>query len=432
MPLAARIRPRTLAEFIGQSHIIGEGKLLRRAIQADQLTSLIFWGPPGSGKTTLAAIIANSTQRHFATLNAVTDGVAQLREVIAQAKDQAGMYGRGTLLFVDEIHRWNKAQQDGLLPHIEDGTIVLVGSTTENPFFALVNALLSRSRVIKLETLTTEDIEAILQQALADSERGYGQLRIEASPEALHHLAEVAGGDARSALNALELAVKTTPPASDGIIVINLEVAQESIQKRVLQYDRGDDEHYDTASAFIKSLRGSDVDAALYWMSKMLLAGEDPRFIFRRLLILCSEDIGLADSQALVVVNSAAQAFERIGMPEGNYLLSHACIYCATAPKSNSTGAIFKALAHLEQHGVGPVPSYLRDKTETFQGAARDNYKQAMGDMGQYLYPHDYPNGWVQQQYLPPAMPAPHWYQPSPHGAEGPIGKNWQERRQAE
>ncbi|HLA44162.1 MAG TPA: replication-associated recombination protein A, partial [Aggregatilineales bacterium] len=299
MPLAARMRPRTIDEFVGQEAVVGEGRLLRRAIEADQLTSLILWGAPGSGKTTLASIIANSTKRQFLRLNAVTDGVAQLREVIKQAKDSLGMYGRGTVLFIDEIHRWNKSQQDGLLPFVEDGTVVLVGSTTENPFFSLVNALISRSRVIRLETLTEDDIREIVQTAITDSERGYGNLKLDVSDEAIEHLAHMANGDARNALNALELAVKTTPPTEKGVIIIDIDVAQESIQRRVLRYDRGDDEHYDTASAFIKSLRGSDVDAALYWMAKMLYAGEEPRFIFRRMLILCSEDIGMADPNAL-------------------------------------------------------------------------------------------------------------------------------------
>jgi putative ATPase len=429
MPLAARMRPRNFDEFVGQEAVIGKGKLLRRAIEADQLTSLILWGPPGSGKTTIGAIIANSTQRQFMTLNAVTDGVAQLREVIKTAKDQLGMYGRGTVLFIDEIHRWNKAQQDGLLPFVEDGTVVLVGSTTENPFFSLVNALLSRSRVIRLEQLTTDDVRRVLVQAIQDKERGYGKLKLEVPDDALDHLAVMAGGDARNALNALELAVKTTPPDQAGVIRIDIEVAQESIQRRVLRYDRGDDEHYDTASAFIKSLRGSDVDAALYWMAKMLYAGEDPRFIFRRMLILTCEDIGMADPQALVVVNAAAEAFERIGMPEGHYLLSQACIYCALAPKSNSAGAIFKAMAHIEEHGVGDVPTHLRDKSDTFYGTTRQRYQEAMGQMGRYLYPHDYPGGWVAQRYLPEGMEPPGWYQPREQGYEAEIAEDWRRRR---
>ncbi len=428
-PLAARMRPRNLDEFVGQEAVVGEGRLLRRAIQADQLTSLILWGPPGSGKTTLGAVIANHTQRRFATLNAVTDGIAQLRAVIKGARDSLGMYGHGTVLFIDEIHRWNKAQQDALLPYVEDGTVVLVGSTTENPFFALVNALLSRSRVIKLEILSADDLRRILQMALEDAERGLGKMPIQAAPDALDHLAYVAAGDARSALNALELAARTTPPNADGQIIIDIEVAQESIQRRVLRYDRGDDEHYDTASAFIKSLRGSDVDAGLYWMAKMLLAGEDPRFIFRRMLILCSEDIGMADPQAIVVVQALAEAFERVGLPEGRYFLSQACIYCATAPKSNSAGAFFEAIAHIERHGTGEIPAHLRDKSGAFHGQTRERYQETMGDMGQYQYPHDDPRGWVPQQYLPDDVPAPGWYQPKLHGYEGEIGADWRQRR---
>jgi putative ATPase len=430
MPLAARMRPRTLEEFVGQEAIVGPGRLLRRAIEADELSSLILWGPPGSGKTTLASVIANRTKRQFVTLNAVTDGIAQLREVIKSAKEQLGMYGKGTVLFVDEIHRWNKAQQDGLLPFVEDGTVVLVGSTTENPFFSLVNALLSRSRVIRLEQLSQEDIRQLLVMAIEDRERGLGEIPLEISDDALDHLAFVAGGDARNALNALELAVKTTPSDADGRIVIDMEVAQESIQRRVLRYDRGDDEHYDTASAFIKSLRGSDVDAALYWMAKMIHAGEDPRFIFRRLLILASEDIGMADPNALVVVNAAAEAFERVGMPEGNYFLSQACIHCATAPKSNSTGAIFRALHHMEEYGPGDVPTHLRDKSGSLRGAAKDRYQETMGDMGQYRYPHDDPRGWVEQQYLPEDVDAPGWYQPGTHGDEADIGADWRNRQE--
>ncbi|MBZ0307737.1 MAG: replication-associated recombination protein A [Anaerolineae bacterium] len=429
MPLAARMRPRILDEFVGQEHIIGIGRLLRRSIEADQLSSIILWGTPGSGKTTLASIIANSTARHFATLNAVTDGIQKLRDVIDEARDQLGMYGKGTVLFIDEIHRWNRAQQDALLPVVEDGTVVLIGSTTENPFFSLVNPLLSRSRVFRLEPLNDSNIKELLQRALKDKERGYGNLLIEVTDDALNHLADVADGDARSAFNALELAVTTTPPDKDGTIRIGIETAQESIQKRVVRYDRGDDEHYDTASAFIKSMRGSDVDAALYWMAKMLYAGEDPRFIFRRMLILCCEDIGMADPNALVVVHSAAEAFERVGMPEGNYFLSHACIYCATAPKSNSAGAIFKAIAHVEEHGVGEVPTHLRDKAGKFKGQTQERYKEAMGDMGTYLYPHDYPSGWVEQRYLPEGMTPPAWYTPSAHGHEGKIADDWRKRR---
>lgn len=429
MPLAARLRPQSLDEFVGQEEVVGSGKLLRRAIEADQLSSLILWGPPGTGKTTLASVIAHSTKRHFATLNAVTDGVQKLRDVIVEAKDQLGMYGKGTVLFIDEIHRWNKAQQDGLLPFVEDGTVVLIGSTTENPFFTLVNALLSRSRVIRLKALEAEDIKTLLRRAITDKNRGYGNLLLDVSDEALDHWADIADGDARSALNALELAVKTTQPDKNGRIQIDIEAAQESIQRRVVRYDRGGDEHYDTISAFIKSLRGSDVDAALYWMAKMLTAGEDPRFIFRRMLILCSEDIGMADPNALMFVNAAAEAFERVGMPEGNYFLSHACIYCATAPKSNSAGAIFKALAHIEEHGPKDVPSHLRDKSSNFKGETREHFKEAMGGFEKYQYPHDFPNAWVDQPYLPEGVEPPQWYKPTQHGKEAAISEDWQKRR---
>jgi putative ATPase len=424
-PLAVRMRPRSLDEFVGQEHIIGPGRLLRRAIEADQLTSIILWGPPGTGKTTLANIIANTTKRHFSRLNAVTSGVKELRELIAEAQERLGMYGQGTVLFIDEIHRWNKAQQDGLLPFVEDGTVVLIGSTTENPFYSLVNPLLSRSRVFQLVPLDEPQVIRILKQALNDKTRGLGNLPVELTEEAAAHLARIAGGDARSVLNALELAAQTTPPDSDGTIRIGLAVAEESIQQRAVRYDKSGDEHYDTISAFIKSVRGSDPDAALYWMAKMLHAGEDPRFVLRRMFILASEDIGLADPNALVVVASAAQAFEWVGMPEGHYFLSHACLYLATAPKSNSTGAIWQALSHIEQQGPGDVPPYLRDKTDSFHGTTRDQYRRTMqeaaGDHGAYKYPHDYPDGWVDQQYLPLGMTRPGWYQPKDIGYEQTI-----------
>jgi putative ATPase len=427
-PLAARMRPRTIEEFIGQEHIIGPGRLLRRAIEADQLTSIILWGPPGTGKTTLANIIANHTKRHFAKLNAVTSGVKELRELIAAAQERAGMYSQRTVLFIDEIHRWNKAQQDGLLPFVEDGTVVLIGSTTENPFFSLVNPLLSRSRVFQLQPLTQDHIKKMMQWALADKERGLGKMKIELTDEAADHLANVAGGDARSALNALELAAKTTEPDKRGVVQIDLTVAQESIQQRAVRYDRGGDEHYDTISAFIKSIRGSDPDAALYWMAKMLHAGEDPRFVLRRLFILASEDIGMADPNALIFVSAAAQAFEWVGMPEGYYFLSNACIYLATAPKSNSAGAIWKALDHMEKQGPGDVPPYLRDKSGNLYGATQSRYKQTMGDMGQYKYPHDFPGGWVDQQYLPLGMERPGWYQPKDIGYEQIIRERMENR----
>lgn len=416
VPLADRMRPRNFDEFVGQEHIVGKGRLLRRAIEADQLTSIILWGPPGSGKTTIANIMAHETKAVFVTLNAVLDGVKELREVVAAAESTPKNIR--TLLFVDEIHRWNRAQQEGLLPHIEAGTITLVGATTENPFFSLVGPLVSRSRVFRLETLAPADIRTVLQQALADAERGYGARKIDITDDALSHWVDIAHGDARSALNALELAVVTTPPDADGTTRINLDIAVESIQRRAVRYDRDQDEHYDTISAFIKSMRGSEPDAALYWMAKMLHAGEDPRFIFRRMLILCSEDIGLADPNAIVVVNSLAEAFERVGMPEGNYFLSHACLYCATAPKSNTASAIFQALSHMEEVGPGPVPLHLRDSTSN---AAQARHEARESFSANYKYPHDYPGAWVEQQYLPDGMKPPGWYKPKEIGNEAQI-----------
>ncbi len=415
-PLADRMRPRRFDEFVGQDHIVGKGRLLRRAIEADQLTSIILWGPPGTGKTTIANIIAHETRAAFVTLNAVLDGIKELRDVVDEA--EARPKNIRTLLFIDEIHRWNRSQQEALLPHIEAGTITLVGATTENPFFSLVGPLISRSRVFRLEPLAQADIRHVLSQAIQDPERGYGALKLQVSAEALEHWVDVAHGDARSALNALELAVLTTPPGDDGVIRIDLDIAAESIQRRAIRYDRDSEEHYDTISAFIKSLRGSDPDAALYWMAKMLHAGEDPRFLFRRMLILCSEDIGLADPQAIVVVNALADAFERVGMPEGTYFLSQACLYCATAPKSNSTGAIFKALSHMDEVGPGPVPLHLRDSTSNAAQArheGRESYSE------QYKYPHDYPGAWVDQQYLPDGMERPGWYTPHQLGYEAQV-----------
>jgi putative ATPase len=390
--------------------------LLRRAIEADQLTSIILWGPPGTGKTTIANIIAHETDATFATLNAVLDGVKELRDVVAAAESRPR--NAKTLLFVDEIHRWNKAQQEGLLPHVEAGTITLVGATTENPYFSLVTPLISRSRVFKLTPLSSADVRAILLQAIHDPERGYGTFKMTVSEDALAHWVDVANGDARSALNALELAALTTTPTPDGQIVIDLSVAAESIQHRALRYDRDSDEHYDTISAFIKSLRGSDPDAALYWLAKMLHAGEDPRFLFRRMLILSCEDVGLADPQALVVVNAAAEAFERVGLPEGNYFLSSACLYLATAPKSNTASAIFPALAHMDTVGPGPVPEHLRDSTSN---AAQARHDQVENPSESYLYPHNFPDAWVNQRYLPDGMPRPNWYAPKQVGFERNI-----------
>jgi len=432
-PLAARMRPRTLDEFVGQEHIAGEGRLLRRAIEADRLfSSLIFWGPPGTGKTTLAMIVANTTASHFETISAVLAGVADLRRVIKEAKDRRGMYGRRTILLVDEIHRWNRAQQDALLPHVEDGTIVLVGATTENPYFEVIGPLVSRSRVFQFKPLSDDEVVMILRRALADAERGYGARNVQIDDEALDHLVRVAGGDARSALNALELAVESTHSDEKGAIHITVTVAEESIQQRALRYDKGGDAHYDTISAFVKSVRGSDPDAALYWLAKMVAAGEDPRFILRRLYILAAEDIGLADPDGVVVVSACAQAFEWVGMPEGQYHLAMATLYLATAPKSNSAGSYWKALAEIEEHGAGPVPIYLRDKSDVFRGRLREHYRRTMGEHEEYKYPHAYPEGWVEQRYLPEGIEGG-WFQPKGHGYEREIMERlerWRRRRE--
>jgi putative ATPase len=385
------MRPRTLDEFAGQEHILGPGRLLRRAIQADQLSSLIFYGPPGTGKTTLAMIIANTTESHFITINAVLAGVAQIREAIKEAQERRNLYGQRTTLFVDEVHRWNKAQQDALLPHVENGTIIMIGATTENPYFEVNKALVSRSRIFQLKPLSTEDLYQIAFQALEDPERGYGQLNVDLKNDALAHLVDIANGDARGVLNALELAVETTPPTEEGTIVVDLSVAEESIQRRAVLYDKEGDVHYDTISAFIKSLRGSDPDAALYWMAKMVYAGEDPRFIFRRMAILAGEDVGLADPNAAVVVAGCWELFERIGMPEGRFPLAQAALYLATCPKSNSSLAFFDALTAVEQEREPEVPTHLRD-------ANRDS--EGFGHGQGYLYPHAYREHWVAQQYL--------------------------------
>ncbi|MEM7335895.1 MAG: AAA family ATPase, partial [Chloroflexota bacterium] len=348
-PLANRMRPRTLDEYVGQAHIVGPGRLLRRAIQADQLSSLIFYGPPGTGKTTLAMVIANSTESHFITINAVLSGVKQIREAIETAQERRNLYGQRTTLFVDEVHRWNKAQQDALLPHVENGTLILIGATTENPYFEVNKALVSRSRIFQLKPLTSQDLADIAKQAIEDEDRGYGRLPITLRDDALNHLVDVANGDARGVLNALELAVETTPADEDGKILIDLTVAEESIQRRAVLYDKDGDTHYDTISAFIKSLRGSDPDAALYWMAKMVYAGEDPRFIFRRMAIFASEDVGLAAPEGISIVIGCWQSFERIGMPEGRFPLAQAALYLATAPKSNTTFSFFDALTAVEK-----------------------------------------------------------------------------------
>ena len=423
-PLAARMRPRSLEEFVGQEEIIGEGRLLRRAIIADRLfSSIIMWGPPGTGKTTLAQIIASHTKSQFESLSAVMAGKADLRKVIEGAVERRKLYNKRTILFVDEVHRWNKAQQDALLPHVENGTITLIGATTENPYFEVIGALVSRSRIFHFRRLTNEDLRVILEYAIKDEERGYGKRKIKIDVGAIGHLIQVAGGDARNALNALELAVESTPPDEDGVIRINLEVAQESIQRRAVLYDKDGDAHYDTISAFIKSVRGSDPDAALYWLAKMLYAGEDPRFILRRLLILAGEDIGLADPMGLVVVNSAAQAFDYVGLPEGIYPLVHATLYLSTAPKSNTAGAYFKAFKLVEEKGVVEVPDHLKD-------ANRDG--EALGHGKDYDYPHSHSDHFTPQQYLPKPLLGTYFYHPSNQGYEVQVSQQLEQWRQAQ
>ncbi len=423
-PLAARMRPRTLAEFVGQEEIVGEGKLLYRAIMADRLfSSLIFWGPPGTGKTTLAMVIANHTKSHFTSLSAVMAGKADLRQVINQASDLRKLYQKRTILFVDEVHRWNKAQQDGLLPFVENGTITLIGATTENPYFEVNSALVSRSRIFQLKSLTDENIRSLLNRALKDHERGYGNLDIKLEEDARDHLVRVSGGDARNALNALELAVESTPADRAGTIQITLEVAQDSIQRRAVLYDKDGDAHYDTISAFIKSIRGSDPDAALYWLAKMLYAGEDPRFILRRLIISAGEDIGLADPHGLVVANAAAQAFDYIGLPEGIYPIVEAVLYLATAPKSNSAGAYFKAYDLIEKSARTGVPNHLKDSN-------RDG--KALGHGQNYVYPHARPGHFAPQQYLPDEILGTYFYQPSDQGSEPEIAERLARWRKAQ
>ncbi|MBQ6473279.1 MAG: AAA family ATPase [Victivallales bacterium] len=420
-PLAARMRPRTLEEYIGQEHILAPGRLLRRAVQADQLSSLLFYGPPGTGKTTLASVIANTTKSTFITLNAVMAGIADLKDVTQSAQRRRDELGQRTILFVDEVHRWNKAQQDALLPWVENGTVILIGATTENPYFTVNRALVSRSRIFQLKPLTEEDVRKIILQALHDPERGYGRRQVKIDDEALAHLANVANGDARAALNAIELAVETTPPDETGGIHITMAVAEESIQHRAVLYDREGDYHFDTISAFIKSMRGSDPDATFYWLAKMVYAGEDPRFIFRRMTIFASEDIGMADPHALPFVIAAAEAFDRVGLPEGHYPLAHAALYCATAPKSNSVMGFFDALKGIEREQEGEVPNHLRD-------SSRDS--ESFGHGVGYKYPHAFKDHWVAQQYLPSSLQGKIFYEPGVIGYEKQLADVVRQRRE--
>lgn len=413
------MRPKDLQEYVGQKHILGEGKLLTRAIEADRISSLILYGPPGVGKTTLALCIAQRTQSHFERLNAVSSNVEEMRKVIAGAQQRRAMSGRKTLLFIDEIHRFNKAQQDVLMPDIEEGNIILIGATVFNPFFALVSPLLSRSLVFELETLSKEEILLLLNRAISDKERGLGFLNIQADPEALDFLAQICDGDARKALNALEIAALTTPKNKQGTIVLDVKSIEESIQKKQVQYDADGDQHYDTASAFIKSMRGSDPDAALYWMAKMIYAGEDPRFIARRIVICASEDVGNADPQALLVATSAMQATEFVGLPEARIILAQAAIYVACAPKSNASYlGIDKALSDVKDKRIGAVPKHLKDTH--YKGSAK------LGHGEGYKYAHDYPNHYVDQEYMPFKAT---YYEPTTLGYEAKIKERLEKLR---
>ncbi|WP_370807957.1 replication-associated recombination protein A [Eubacterium ramulus] len=422
-PLASRLRPTKLEEVVGQQHIIGKDKLLYRAIKADKLQSVIFFGPPGTGKTTLAKVIAKTTSAEFMQINATSAGKKDMEAVIEKAKQMQGMYGKRTILFIDEIHRFNKGQQDYLLPFVEDGTVTLIGATTENPYFEVNGALISRSIIFELKPLDKEDIKTLLHRALEDMEKGMGAYRAVADEDALEFLADVSNGDARSALNAIELGILTTERSADGLIHITLDVASECIQKRVIKYDKNGDSHYDNISAFIKSMRGSDPDAAVYYLAKMLYAGEDVTFIARRIMICASEDVGNADPNALTVAVSAAQAVERLGMPEARIVLAQAVTYVASAPKSNAAYlAVDKALSVVRESRTAPVPTYLCDAH--YKGAAK------LGRGLGYKYAHDYPNHYVEQQYLPDAYKDMKFYEPTENGYEQTIREYFKKIKQ--
>lgn len=413
-PLAARMRPRTLDEVVGQEHIIGRDKLLYRAIRADKISSVIFYGPPGTGKTTLARVIANTTSAEFTQINATVAGKKDMEEVVARAKDTLGMYGKRTILFIDEIHRFNKGQQDYLLPFVEDGTLILIGATTENPYFEVNGALISRSIIFELKPLPREAVRELIRKAVYDNDRGMGAYNAEIDEEALDFLADLSGGDARHALNAVELGIMSTARSEDGKIHITLEVAQECIQKRAVRYDKAGDNHYDTISAFIKSMRGSDPDAAVYYLARMLYAGEEVAFVARRIMICAAEDVGNADPMALVVATNASLAVERIGMPEAQIILSQAAAYVACAPKSNaSCNAVFDAMQTVKETGSLPIPAHLQDAH--YKGSAK------LGRGTGYKYAHDYPNHYVKQQYLPYELSGKEFYRPSGNGYEVKI-----------
>ncbi len=420
MPLAARMRPRNLEEFAGQRHIVGPGSLLRRAIQADRLGSLIFYGPPGTGKTTLAAVIANQTKSHFEQISAVTSGVGQVRELLEQARVRLEMYNNTTILFIDEIHRFNRSQQDALLPAVEAGTILLIGATTQNPYFGVNGALLSRCRIFELFPLAEKEISQLLDAALADEDRGLGQLDINLDPEGRQHIIEMADGDARTALNALELAALTTPPDSSGTIIIDKQVAEQSVQKKAVRYDKDGDNHYDVISAFIKSIRGSDPDAALFWLARMLDAGEDPLFVARRLFISASEDVGNADPLAILVAEAAFRSVEVLGLPEARIALAQATTHLACAPKSNASYVALDKATQAARRALGAlVPNHLRDKH--YPGAEK------LGHGEGYVYPHDFPGNYTPQQYLPDKLAGQRYYHPGTNGYEQRLRK-WLEK----